>query len=105
MAIRTENDEILDVGAVELNGAVYEIVEPHGAVGDFEPNRTWCAVALTRGDFIRGSTSVSSIRGTTTPPRRRAKSQWKSAVRAPPTCRYPVGDGAKRTRGAGIGES
>jgi len=26
-----------------------------------------------------------------------AKSQLKSAVRAPPTCRFPVGDGAKRT--------
>eukprot|EP00955_Chlamydomonas_euryale_P109981 365971-Chlamydomonas_euryale.AAC.3 len=27
-----------------------------------------------------------------------AYSQLKSAVRAPPTCRFPVGDGAKRTR-------
>jgi len=34
------------------------------------------------------------------PPVCRAKSQLKSAVRAPPTWRYPVGDGAKRTRGA-----
>src|SRR4051812_47689672 len=32
------------------------------------------------------------------PPRRRASSQLNSAVRAPPTWRYPVGDGAKRTR-------
>jgi hypothetical protein len=32
------------------------------------------------------------------PPRPRANSQLKSAVRAPPTCKYPVGDGAKRTR-------
>src|SRR5215467_9902005 len=31
---------------------------------------------------------------------RRAKNQLKSAVRAPPTCRYPVGEGAKRTRTA-----
>src|SRR2546422_5731258 len=61
MAIRTENDEILDVGAVELNGAVYEIVEPHGAVGYFEPNRTWCAVALARGDFIRGQTAARPV--------------------------------------------
>ena len=29
----------------------------------------------------------------------RAKSQLNSAVRAPPTCRYPVGEGANRTRG------
>src|SRR5262249_57743285 len=28
----------------------------------------------------------------------RAKSQLKSAVRAPPTCRWPVGLGANRTR-------
>src|SRR5262249_3021920 len=28
-----------------------------------------------------------------------ANSQLNRAVRAPPTCRYPVGDGAKRTRG------
>src|SRR3954465_4316272 len=28
----------------------------------------------------------------------RAQSQLKSAVRAPPMCRYPVGEGANRTR-------
>src|SRR2546426_8879900 len=61
MAIRTENDEILDVGAVELNGAVHEIVEPHRAVWDLEPNRTWCAVALARGDFIRGQTAARPV--------------------------------------------
>src|SRR5262245_4530186 len=48
------------------------------------------------------STSVSSMRRTNTPPVRRANSQLNSAVRAPPTCRYPVGEGAKRTRGAVI---
>jgi hypothetical protein len=31
------------------------------------------------------------------PPWWRAKSQLKSAVRAPPICRKPVGEGAKRT--------
>src|SRR4051812_27847652 len=35
----------------------------------------------------------SSIR----PPYRRACSRLKIAVRAPPTCRKPVGDGAKRS--------
>ncbi len=44
------------------------------------------------------SASVSSMRRTNVPPCRRANSQLKSAVRAPPTCRYPVGDGANRTR-------
>src|SRR5262245_16514613 len=46
------------------------------------------------------SASVSSMRRTNTPPAPRASRQLKSAVRAPPTCRYPVGDGAKRTRTA-----
>src|ERR1700730_8722562 len=32
------------------------------------------------------------------PPSRRAERPVNSAVRAPPTWRYPVGDGAKRTR-------
>src|SRR3954447_12230124 len=32
------------------------------------------------------------------PPCRFANSQLKIAVRAPPTCRCPVGDGANRTR-------
>ena len=41
--------------------------------------------------------SVSSIRRMNWPPWWRAKSQLKRAVRAPPTCRCPVGLGAKRT--------
>src|SRR3954470_2713470 len=44
------------------------------------------------------STSVSSRRRITVPPVWRAKSQLKMKVRALPTCRKPVGDGAKRTR-------
>src|SRR5581483_6408587 len=32
------------------------------------------------------------------PPYLRTQSQLRRAVRAPPTCRYPVGDGAKRRR-------
>ena len=42
--------------------------------------------------------SVSSMRRMKTPPWWRANSQLKSAVRAPPTCRCPVGLGANRTR-------
>src|SRR5450432_1003404 len=42
--------------------------------------------------------SVSSIRSTSTPPVRRAKAQSYSAVLMLPTCRSPLGDGAKRTR-------
>lgn len=42
--------------------------------------------------------SVSSTRMMNLPFFWRASSQLKSAVRAPPTCSEPVGDGAKRTR-------
>src|SRR6185437_14635153 len=48
---------------------------------------------------VERSRSVSSILRTSVPPSCRAKSQLNRAVRAPPTCKYPVGDGAKRTRG------
>jgi hypothetical protein len=40
--------------------------------------------------------SVSSIRSRNLPPWWRAKSQLNSAVRAPPMCRNPVGEGANR---------
>ena len=45
---------------------------------------------------VERSRSVSSMRSRILPPWRRAKSQLNSAVRAPPMCRKPVGDGAKR---------
>ena len=44
------------------------------------------------------SRSVSSMRSRNSPPVWRAKSQLNRTVRAPPTCRKPVGDGAKRVR-------
>ena len=44
--------------------------------------------------------SVSSIRKMKVPPAPRTKSQLNSAARALPTWKYPVGDGAKRARGA-----
>lgn len=42
--------------------------------------------------------SVSSIRSNSWPPCRRANAALKSAVRNPPRCINPVGDGANRTR-------
>src|ERR1700704_4109044 len=42
--------------------------------------------------------SVSSMRSTKVPPVCRAKAQSYSAVRMLPTCRSPLGEGAKRTR-------
>ena len=56
---------------------------------------TCCDSAVLR------ATSVSSMRRMKVPFWRRAQSQLNSAVRAPPMCRYPVGEGAKRTRGGG----
>src|SRR5215203_2471388 len=55
-------------------------------------------MASTLGRVER-SWSVSSTRRMKVPPVLRAQSQLKRAVRAPPMWRYPVGDGAKRTRG------
>ena len=47
---------------------------------------------------VERSTSVSSMRRMNVPPVPRASSQLNSAVRALPTCSWPVGLGAKRTR-------
>ena len=47
---------------------------------------------------VERSRSVSSIRSRNWPPLPRARSQLYSAVRAPPMCRAPVGEGANRTR-------
>ncbi len=47
--------------------------------------------------------SVSSMRIMNRPAFLRAKAQQKSAVRAPPMCRCPVGEGAKRVTISGIG--
>ena len=42
------------------------------------------------------ASSVSSMRSTNVPPVWRASAQLNSAVRAPPTWKKPVGDGANR---------
>ena len=46
--------------------------------------------------LVERALSVSSIRSRNLPPWWRANSQLNSAVRAPPICRKPVGEGAKR---------
>src|SRR5207302_7985321 len=51
----------------------------------------------THSSLLR-SASVSSMRRMNSPPSRLASSQLKSAMRPPPTWKYPVGDGQKRTR-------
>ena len=52
-------------------------------------------VAAVAAGAERGR-AVASSRSKKRPPRRRAKSKLKRAVRAPPICRYPVGEGANR---------
>src|SRR5579862_417064 len=60
----------------------------------FSPSK----IELTDASVLR-PTSVSSRRKIIVPPFRRAYNQLKMKVRALPTWRNPVGDGAKRTRG------
>ena len=79
-------------------------VLPPGRSGRRVPRPSRCRatraprrIASVIASFERAR-SVSSMRSTKVPPLWRASSQLKSAVRAPPTCRNPVGDGAKRTR-------
>src|ERR1700722_19087747 len=54
--------------------------------------------------WVLRSTSVSSSRRIMVPPLWRAYNQLKMNVRALPTCRNPVGDGAKRTRGLTVAD-
>src|SRR6478672_10422176 len=51
---------------------------------------------LSSDSFVERSASVSSMRRISVPSLPRASSQLKSAVRALPTCNWPVGLGAKR---------
>src|SRR5580700_10548012 len=60
----------------------------------FRPSK----IELTEASVLR-STSVSSSRKIMVPPFRRAYSQLKINVRALPTWRNPVGEGANRTLG------
>ena len=53
---------------------------------------------LASDSRVDRSASVSSMRRMNVPPWPRASSQLKSAVRALPTCSWPVGLGANRTR-------
>src|SRR6185503_1765483 len=52
--------------------------------------------------LVERTLSVSSMRSRNLPPWWRANSQLNKAVRAPPMCRNPVGEGAKRVTTAGV---
>src|SRR6202158_93952 len=66
----------------------------HSRPSHFNPSK----MELTEASVLR-STSVSSSRKIIVPPFRRAYNQLRMKVRALPTCRNPVGEGAKRTLG------
>src|SRR5579864_783263 len=66
----------------------------HSSPSHFNPSK----IELTEASVLR-STSVSSSRRIIVPPLRRAYNQLKMKVRALPTWRNPVGEGAKRTLG------
>jgi hypothetical protein len=83
-------DLAMPAGAGELIDGLAVPVEPQ----PFEPAR----IAATASGVER-SRSVSSMRSRNVPPVWRAKSQLNRAVRAPPICRNPVGEGAKRRTG------
>src|SRR6266478_8287455 len=72
----------------------------HPKSSHFNPSK----MELTEASVLR-STSVSSRRRIMVPPLWRAYSQLKMNVRALPTCRKPVGEGAKRTRGPELDKS
>src|SRR6266851_9369636 len=69
----------------------------HPKSSHFNPSK----MELTEASVLR-PTSVSSRRRIMVPPWWRAYSQLKMKVRALPTCRKPVGEGAKRTRGCDV---
>src|SRR5437660_12734835 len=72
----------------------------HPRLSHFSPSKIDC----TEASVLR-STSVSSRRSTMVPAFRRAYNQLKMKVRALPTCKKPVGEGAKRTLGPELDKS
>ena len=84
--------------SVSLSDCLYS--SSHPRLSHFSPSKIDC----TEASVLR-STSVSSRRSTMVPAFRRAYNQLKMKVRALPTCKKPVGEGAKRTRGPELDKS
>ena len=61
MAVGTQDDEILDVGAVEFDRTVHEIVEPHRARRDAKADGARHAIAFARGDVVRAQSAARPI--------------------------------------------
>src|SRR6266508_5395095 len=69
-----------------------------GPSSQSRPSHRRDSVAAWMCSAVTLDRSVSSIRNTKVPPWCRANAQSYSAVRMLPTCRSPLGEGAKRTR-------
>src|SRR5262249_39314688 len=69
-----------------------------GSLAEMPIHASASTIPCVHSGRLRAS-SVSSMRSTKRPPDRRASAQLNSAVRAPPTWKNPVGDGAMRNRG------
>ena len=80
----------LGVAGLELRLEIF-VRRPSRARASRSPSRIASIAA-----WVERALSVSSIRSRNLPPWWRANSQLNSAVRAPPMCRKPVGEGAKR---------
>src|SRR5713101_4914732 len=61
MAVGSQEDEVFDVRAVELDGAVNEVVEAHDPFRDTEADGARQSVALARHDFVSGQRATGAI--------------------------------------------
>ncbi len=58
MAVRSQEDEVFDVCAIELDRAVHEVVEARGRLRHPEPDRARDAIAFASGDVGGASTAL-----------------------------------------------
>ena len=61
MTVGAEDDEVFDVGAVELDRPVHEVVEARRARGHLEANGARPAGAFARGNFVRGEREARAV--------------------------------------------
>ena len=84
MAVRSQDDEVFDVRAVELDRAVDEIVEARRAVpGTRKRTARGTRVALARGDLVGAS---SAQQRAVVAPRRARCSAARASPSVPPAC-------------------
>src|SRR6185436_14563814 len=61
MAVRSEDDEILDVRAIEFDRPVHQILEARDACRDVHANGPRHAGLFTRSDLVRGQPTAGAI--------------------------------------------